>query len=60
MTEIQRLYTEARLNGKCGHHGALRAIARSTGIDMASVDRSLKRAHRTDVLEEKRAKAVAA
>src|ERR1044072_6665856 len=56
MTELQKLYLAERAGGKKGHHGALRAIARTTGIDEATLDRCLKRARRTDVLEEKRAK----
>jgi hypothetical protein len=56
VTELQKMYAAARVNGKRGHHGALRAIARQTGIDEATVDRCLKRARRTDVLESKRAK----
>lgn len=61
MTELQKMYTEARVNGKRGHHAALRHVSRLTGIDPASIDRALKRARRTDVLEAKRAaKAVTA
>ena len=56
MTELQKMYLAARAGGKARHHGALRAIARQTGIDEATVDRCLKRARRTDVLEAKRAK----
>lgn len=55
MTELQKMYATARIGGRRGHHGALRAIARETGIDEASIDRCLKRARRTDVLEAKRA-----
>jgi hypothetical protein len=56
MTELQKMYLAERAGGKTRHHGALRAIARKTGIDEASVDRCLKRARRADVLEAKRAK----
>lgn len=56
MTDLQKLYAAARIGGKRGHHGALRFIARQTGIDEATLDRCLKRARRTDVLEAKRAK----
>lgn len=56
MTELQKLYRLARLGGKRGHHGALRDIARRTGLDEATIDRCLKRARRTEVLEAKRAK----
>jgi IS30 family transposase len=56
LTELQKMYAASRIGGKIGHHGALRAIARKTGIDEATIDRCLKRARRTDVLEEKRAK----
>lgn len=59
MTELQKLYMAARVNGKRGHHGALRAMARQTGIDEATIDRCLKRARRTDVLEAKSAKRAA-
>jgi transposase len=59
MTELQKMYAEARVNGRRGHHGALRAIARQTGIDEATVDRCLKRARRSDALDEKRAKTAA-
>lgn len=55
-TDLQLKYAAARINGKRGHHAALRAIARDTGIDEATVDRCLKRARRTDVLESKRSK----
>lgn len=54
MTDLQKMYATARIGGKRGHHGALRAIARETGIDEATLDRCLKRARRTDVLEAKR------
>jgi IS30 family transposase len=56
MTELQKLYTEARVNGRRGHYGTLRSIASQTGIDEATIDRCLKRARRADVLEAKRAK----
>jgi IS30 family transposase len=56
VTELQKMYAAARINGRRGHHGALRAIARQTGIDEATIDRCLKRARRADVLEAKRAK----
>ena len=56
MTDLQKMYAAARVNGKRGHHAALRVIARETGIDEATVDRCLKRARRTDVLEARRAK----
>lgn len=56
MTDLQKLYAAARIGGKRGHHGALRHLARQTGLDEATIDRCLKRARRTDVLEERRAK----
>lgn len=56
MTELQKMYLSARAGNKRGHHGALRHIAAKTGIDEASVDRALKRARRSDVLDAKRAK----
>ena len=59
-TDLQLMYAAARINGRRGHHGALRAIARDTGIDEATIDRCLKRARRADVLEAKRAKKVEA
>ena len=60
MTELQKLYFEARAGNKRGHHGALRAISAKTGLDKDTIDRSLKRARRADALDEKRAKAEAA
>jgi len=54
LTDLQKMYLEARAGGKTGHHAALRAIARSTGIDEATVDRCLKRARRSDVLDARR------
>jgi IS30 family transposase len=56
LTELQKMYAAARIGGKRGHRGALRAIARKTGLDEATIDRCLKRARRADVLEAKRAK----
>lgn len=56
MTELQKMYLAARAGNKRGHHGALRDIARQTGIDEASVDRCLKRARRADQLDAKRAR----
>lgn len=55
MTDLQKMYLAARAGGKAGHHGALRQIARRTGLDEATVDRCLKRARRADVLDAKRA-----
>lgn len=55
MTDLQKMYLTARAGGKCGHHGALRLIARQTGIDEATIDRCLKRARRSDVLDARRA-----
>lgn len=57
MTDLQKLYLQARAGSKRGHHGALRFIASQTGLDPETIDRCLKRARRTDVLEAKRAKA---
>lgn len=54
MTELQKMYAEARVNGGRGHHAALRHIARAIGVDKDTVDRCLKRARRTDVLESRR------
>ncbi len=48
MTELQKRYTEARVNKRLGHHAALRELAGQTGIDPASIDRALKRAARED------------
>jgi len=59
VTDLQKLYLAARAGSKRGHHAALRFIARQTGLDEATIDRCLKRARRTDVLEEKRAKKAA-
>lgn len=55
MTDLQRMYLEIRAGGKTGHHGALRVIARRTGIDEGTVDRCLKRARRADMLDARRA-----
>lgn len=57
MTDLQKMYLAERAGGKNGHHGALRAIARATGLDEGTVDRCLKRARRADVLDAKRAAA---
>lgn len=54
MTDLQKLYFEARAGNKRGHHAALRHVARQIGVDKDTVDRVLKRARRTDVLESKR------
>jgi hypothetical protein len=51
MTELQKMYLAARAGRKRGHYGALRHIARATGIDEASIDRCLKRARRSDERE---------
>lgn len=55
-TDLQLKYAAARVGNKRGHHAALRHISKQTGIDPESIDRALKRARRTDVLEAKRAK----
>lgn len=55
-TDLQLKYAAARVGNKRGHHAALRHIARQTGIDEGTLDRCLKRARRSDVLDEKRAK----
>jgi IS30 family transposase len=54
VTDLQKLYLQARAANKRGHHGALRHVARQTGLDPETIDRCLKRARRTDVLEAKR------
>lgn len=59
MTDLQKLYLRERAGGKRRHHAALRAMARTTGIDEATIDRCLKRARRADVLDERRTKAAA-
>lgn len=56
-TDLQVMYAAARVGNKRGHRGALRFMARQTGIDEATIDRCLKRARRTDVIEAKRAEA---
>lgn len=56
MTVLQKMYLAARAGRKRGHHGALRHIARQTGIDEASIDRCLKRARRADEMDARRAK----
>lgn len=54
-TDLQIAYQEARTSGGGrGHHAALRHVARAIGVDKETVDRVLKRARRTDVLESKR------
>ena len=57
MTDLQKMYAAARVGNKRGPRAALRFMARQTGIDEETLDRCLKRARRTDVLEAKRAKA---
>lgn len=59
MTELQKLYLQARAGNQRGHHAALRHISGLTGIDPGSVDRALKRARRSDIIDEERAKRVA-
>jgi IS30 family transposase len=54
MTELQKLYTAARVKGK-KHHAALRAVASQTGLDKDTVDRCLRRARRADALDARRA-----
>lgn len=56
MTDLQKLYLAATIGNKRRHHAALRHMARQTGLDEATIDRCLKRARRTDVLEARRAK----
>jgi hypothetical protein len=56
MTDLQKMYLAARASGM-RHHGALRQLARQTGIDESTIDRCLKRARRADVIDAKRAKA---
>lgn len=55
MTELQKMYLASRAGRKRGHHGALRDIARQTGLDEGTIDRCLKRARRSDELDAKRA-----
>ena len=43
LTELQKLYTKQRVEGR-GHYAAIRAVARETGLDNGTVERSLKRA----------------
>jgi hypothetical protein len=48
MTDLQRLYTKARLELKLGHRSALAHVAAETGLDEGSVSRALARARRED------------
>lgn len=48
MTDLQKLYTEARVNEGLRHHAALRAVAAATGLDPETVGRCLRRAERED------------
>jgi len=57
VTVLQQMYLAARAGNKRGHHGALRFIARQTGLDKDTVDRCLKRARRADQMDAKRAEA---
>ena len=57
MTDLQKLYAEARVNGRRGHHAALRHVARQTNLDPETVDRCLRRARRTDEVEARKARA---
>jgi hypothetical protein len=43
VTELQRMYHERRDEG-LGHRAALEALAYDTGMDTATISRSLKRA----------------
>ena len=52
-TDLQLLYLQARVGGT-KHYAALRAVARKTGLDEATVDRCLRRANRTDVRDSKK------
>lgn len=55
MTDLQKMYFAARAGGQRRHHAALRHLARQTGLDEATIDRCLKRARRSDVLDARRA-----
>lgn len=56
MTDLQKLYLAARAGRKRGHHGALRHLARQTGIDEGTIDRCLQRARRADERDARRAR----
>lgn len=53
MTELQKMYLQARAGNKRRHHAALRHLARQTGLDPETVGRCLQRARRTDEREAK-------
>jgi hypothetical protein len=59
MTELQKMYAAARVGDKRGHHAALRHVSAETGLDKDTVDRCLRRARRTDVIDAKKAGATA-
>lgn len=59
MTELQKLYTKARVELGLRHRSAVDHVARETGIDSASVARALARAKREDERDERKAKRAA-
>lgn len=48
MTDLQKLYLQARAGNRRRHHAALREVARQTGLDKDTVGRCLHRAQRAD------------
>lgn len=48
MTDLQKLYLQARAGNKRKHHAALRHVAAQTGLDKDTVARCLHRARRAD------------
>lgn len=54
MTDLQKLYLEARNGGRRGHHAALRAVADQTTIDKDTVQRCLDRARQADAIDARR------
>lgn len=47
-TVLQKMYVEARVNGRRGHGAALRHLERETGLDRGTIARCLHRARRAD------------
>lgn len=56
MTDLQKLYLEARNGGRRGHHAALRAVSDQTTIDKDTVQRCLDRARKADAIDARRLK----
>lgn len=56
MTDLQKLYLEARNGGRRGHHAALRILADRVGVDKDTIQRCLDRARQSDAIDARRKK----